>query len=197
MKILIGTNNAHKAQEIRDMLPGFDIVRPKEIGLDLDVDENGSSFEENALIKAKAFADASGMVTLADDSGLEVDCLNGEPGIYSARYCPKPGADDADRRNYLLENIRKCGAEHPWTARFRCEIAVVFPGENKVLRASGTCEGEIIPEERGSNGFGYDPIFYRPEEKMTLSEMTEEEKNAISHRGNAVMKIKPFLMSYL
>ena len=195
MKILIGTNNAHKAQEIRDMLPGIEIVRPKDIGLDLDVDENGKSFEENAMIKAKAFAEASGMVTLADDSGLEVDCLNGEPGIYSARYCPKPGADDADRRHYLLENIQKCDAERPWTARFRCEIAIVFPGENRTLRASGACEGEIIPEERGSNGFGYDPVFYKPELGRTLAELSEAEKNAISHRGNAIKKAKPFLMS--
>ncbi len=197
MKILIGTNNAHKAQEIRDMLPEFEIVRPKDIGLDLDVDENGKTFEENAMIKAKAFAEASGMITLADDSGLEVDCLHGEPGIYSARYCPKPGADDADRRHYLLENIQKCGAARPWTARFRCEIAVVFPEEGKTLRASGSCEGEIIPEERGSNGFGYDPIFYRSEEKMTLSEMTEAEKNAISHRGNAIKKAAPFLRALI
>ena len=197
MKILIGTNNAHKAQEIQDMLPDFEIVRPKDIGLELDVEENGTTFEENAMIKAKAFAEASGMVTLADDSGLEVDCLNGEPGIYSARYCPKPGADDADRRHYLLENIQKCGAEQPWTARFRCEIAVVFPGQNKTLQASGACEGEIIPEERGSNGFGYDPIFYRADEERTLAEMTEDEKNAISHRGNAIQKAAPLLRAIL
>ncbi len=195
MKILIGTNNAHKAQEIRDMLPDFEIVRPKDIGLDLDVDENGSSFEENVLIKAKAFAEASGMVTLADDSGLEVDCLNGEPGIYSARYCPKPGADDKDRRDYLLENIRKCGAERPWKARFVCEIAIVFPRQNKTLLSAGYCEGEIIPEERGNGGFGYDPIFYMPDRGMTLSEMTEEQKNAVSHRGNAVKKAAPALRS--
>jgi len=193
MKILLGTNNAHKAQEIRDMLPDFEILRPKDIGLDLDVDENGSTFEENALIKAKAFAEASGMITLADDSGLEVDCLNGEPGIYSARYCPKPGADDKDRRDWLLKNIRERGAEQPWKARFVCEIAVVFPEGNKTLKARGTCEGEIIPEERGSGGFGYDPIFYMPDKGMTLSEMTEEEKNAVSHRGNAVKKAAPLL----
>lgn len=194
MKILIGTNNAHKAQEIRDMLPGIEIVRPADIGLELDVEENGRNFEENAKIKAKAFADASGMVTLADDSGLEVDCLKGKPGIYSARYCPKPGATDADRRQYLLENIRKRGAERPWKARFVCEIAVVFPEENRTLMSRGTCEGEIIPEERGSSGFGYDPIFFKPDKGMTLAEMTEEQKNAVSHRGNAIAKIKPFLM---
>ncbi len=197
MKILIGTNNAHKAQEIRDMLPEFEIVRPKEIGLDLDVEENGTTFEENAVIKAKAFAEASGMVTLADDSGLEVECLNGEPGIYSARYCPKPGADDKDRRDYLLDNIRKCGAEKPWKARFVCEIAIVFPERNKTLLSTGYCEGEIIPEERGTGGFGYDPIFYMPDKGMTLSEMTEEEKNAVSHRGNAVKKAAPLLRAYL
>ncbi len=195
MKILIGTNNAHKAQEIRNMLPDFEIVRPKDIGLDLDVEENGSSFEENALIKAKAFAEASGMVTLADDSGLEVDCLNGEPGIFSARYCPKPGADDKDRRDYLLENIRKCGAQRPWKARFVCEIAIVFPGQNKTLLSTGYCEGEIIPEERGNGGFGYDPIFYMPDRGMTLSEMTGEQKNAVSHRGNAIKKAAPALRS--
>ena len=193
MKILIGTNNAHKAQEIRDMLPGHEIFRPKDIGLDLDVVEDGTTFEENAKIKAKAFAEASGMVTLADDSGLEVDCLNGEPGIYSARYCPKEGADDADRRQYLLENIRISGAQRPWTARFVCEIAMVFPGENRTIMSRGTCEGEIIPEERGTSGFGYDPVFYKPEKGMTLAEMTEEEKNSLSHRGNAIKKIIPLL----
>ena len=196
MKILIGTNNAHKAQEIRDMLSDFEILRPKDIGLDMDVEENGGSFEENAMIKAKAFAEASGMMTLADDSGLEVDCLNGEPGIYSARYCPKPGADDRDRRDFLLENIRKCGAVRPWTARFVCHIAVVFPDGRTTLTTVGTCEGEIIPEERGSGGFGYDPIFYMPEKGMTLSEMTEEGKNAVSHRGNAVKKAAPLLRAY-
>ena len=197
MKILIGTNNTHKAQEIRDMLPEFEIVRPKDIGLDLDVDENGTTFEENAVIKAKAFAEASGMVTLADDSGLEVECLHGEPGIYSARYCPKPGADDKDRRDYLLENIRKCGAERPWKARFVCEIAIVFPEQKKTLLSAGYCEGEIIPEERGNGGFGYDPIFYMPDRNMTLSEMTEEEKNAVSHRGNAIKKAAPLLRAYI
>ena len=164
------------------MLPEHEIVCPKDIGLDIEVDENGTTFEENAKIKAKAFAEASGMVTLADDSGLEVDCLNGEPGIFSARYCPKPGADDADRRKYLLENIRKSGAERPWKARFVCEIAVVFPGENRTIMSRGTCEGEIIPEERGTSGFGYDPVFYIVEKvdknykmrKIDINEMKEK-----------------------
>ena len=197
MKILIGTNNAHKVQEIRDMLPEYEIVRPKDIGLELDVEENGTSFEENAVIKAKAFAETSGMLTLADDSGLEVSCLDGAPGIYSARYCPKPGADDRDRRDYLLENIKKSGAERPWKARFVCEIAIVDPENHRTFLTTGTCEGEIIPEERGNSGFGYDPIFYYPAAGKTLAEMTEDEKNAVSHRGNAVKKAAQLLQSYL
>ena len=197
MEILIGTNNAHKAQEIRELLPDFDIICPKDIGLELDVEENGRTFDANAMIKARAFSEATGMMTLADDSGLEVDCLNGKPGIYSARYSPKPGADDKDRRDYLLENIRKCGKPQPWTARFRCAIAVVFPGGNMRLTSDGTCEGVIIPEERGSGGFGYDPIFFMPDKGKTLSEMTEDEKNAVSHRGNAIRKIAPLLQAYL
>ena len=192
MKILIGSNNAHKAKEIQDMLPDYEVLRPKDIGLDLEPEENGKTFAENALIKAKAFADASGLLTMADDSGLEVACLNGEPGIYSARYCPKPGADDADRRHYLLENIRKCGAERPWKARFCCAMAIV-PPNGEVRQVFGTCEGVIIPEERGSNGFGYDPIFFKPEFNMTLAEMTEEQKNSISHRGNALKQALPIL----
>ncbi len=192
MKILIGSNNAHKAKEIQDMLPDYEVLRPKDIGLDLEPEENGKTFAENALIKAKAFAEASGLLTMADDSGLEVACLNGEPGIYSARYCPKPGADDADRRHYLLDNIRKCGAERPWKARFCCAMAIV-PPNGEVRQVFGTCEGVIIPEERGSNGFGYDPIFFKPEFDMTLAEMTEEQKNSISHRGNALKQALPIL----
>ncbi len=192
MKILIGSNNAHKAKEIQDMLPDYEVLRPKDIGLDLEPEENGKTFAENALIKAKAFAEASGLLTMADDSGLEVACLNGEPGIYSARYCPKPGADDADRRHYLLDNIRKCGAERPWKARFCCAMAIV-PPNGEVRQVFGTCEGVIIPEERGSNGFGYDPIFFKPEFNMTLAEMTEEQKNSISHRGNALKQALPIL----
>lgn len=192
MKILIGSNNAHKAKEIQDMLPDYEVLRPKDIGLNLDPEENGTTFAENALIKAKTFADASGLLTMADDSGLEVECLNGEPGIYSARYCPKPGADDADRRQYLLENIRKCGAPRPWNARFCCAMAIVSPA-GEVRQVFGTCSGCIIPEERGTNGFGYDPIFYKPELGMTLAEMSEEQKNAVSHRGNALKQALPIL----
>ncbi len=192
MKILIGSNNAHKVKEIQDMLPEYEVLRPKDIGLNLDPEENGTTFAENALIKAKTFAEASELLTMADDSGLEVECLNGEPGIYSARYCPKPGADDADRRHYLLENIQKCGAPRPWKARFCCAMAIVSPS-GAVRQVFGTCEGCIIPEERGSNGFGYDPIFCKPEFGMTLAEMSEEQKNAVSHRGNALKQALPIL----
>ena len=199
---VIATGNPGKIKDFAHILgtENKEFKTLKDIGFTDDIVEDGDSFEANAIIKSSTVAkwlcekhiEAS---VLADDSGLEVFALNGEPGIYSARYCPKPGADDADRRHYLLENIQKCGAERPWTARFRCEIAIVFPGENRTLRASGACEGEIIPEERGSNGFGYDPVFYKPELGRTLAELSEAEKNAISHRGNAIKKAKPFLMS--
>ena len=196
-KIVIATKNAGKVREMKDAFAHLpvEVVALSDFGQLPNAIEDGETFAENAAIKAKFYMEKTGCACLADDSGLEVDCLNGEPGIYSARYCPKPGADDADRRHYLLENIQKCGAERPWTARFRCEIAIVFPGENRTLRASGACEGEIIPEERGSNGFGYDPVFYKPELGRTLAELSEAEKNAISHRGNAIKKAKPFLMS--
>ena len=196
MQLIMATGNQNKVREIREMLEGtsFTILSMKDAGIEADIDENGTTFEENAVIKAETIRDLTGQMVLADDSGLEVECLNGEPGIYSARYCPKPGATDKDRRDWLLENIRKCGAPRPWKARFVCEIAIVYPEENKTLMAAGYCEGEIIPEERGSNGFGYDPIFFRPDLNKTLAELSEAEKNAISHRGNAIKKAKPYLI---
>ena len=194
MKILVGTNNQHKVMEIRRMLPEFEIVTPKEVGIQADVVEDGTTFEANALIKAKAFAEMSGLMTFADDSGLQVDCLNGEPGIYSARYCPKPGATDADRRAWLLENIRKGGYPKPWTARFYCAIVLIAP-DGQVYNVNGTCEGEITDAEQGANGFGYDPVFFVPRFGKTLAQMTEDEKNAISHRGNAIRALRPILAS--
>lgn len=192
MRILIGTNNAHKVQEIRELLSDYQIVTPAEAGIDIDVEENGSTFEENATIKAKAFANVSHLLTLADDSGLQVDCLNGAPGIYSARYSPKPHATDADRRQVLLKNLHDGNFSKPWKARFYCAIAIVKP-DGEVEMAHGTCEGEIIEEERGTGGFGYDPIFFVPNKGMTLSEMSEKEKNAISHRGNAIKNARKIL----
>lgn len=192
MRILIGTKNQHKVKEIKDLLPEYDIVTPKEEGINIDVEENGNSFEENAEIKARAFQKISGMVTLADDSGLQVDCLNGAPGIYSARYSPKPDATDADRREFLLKNIKNKKAEKPWKGRFYCAIAVVDP-DGRIYLTNGSCEGAIIETECGNGGFGYDPIFYVPQYQMTLAEMTEEQKNSISHRGNAIRRTRLIL----
>ena len=190
-KILVGYNNKHKIGEIRKMLPEYEIVTPADLKITKEIAETGKSFEENAMIKAMGFFEAGGgIITLADDSGLEVDALNGEPGIYSARYCKKENATDGDRRALLIKNLS--GKPRPWKARFCCVIALAFPDEELIL-AHGICEGEIIPEERGSNGFGYDPIFFIKKFNKTLSEMTEDEKNSISHRGNAIKEAKRIL----
>jgi len=190
-KILIATNNLNKIREIQNILSDFDLITPQELGIDLEIEENGNTFEENAEIKAESFCKASGMLSLADDSGLEVECLGGEPGVHSHRYCPKPNATDADRRAFLLENLK--GKPHPWKARFYCAAALCDPKSSEIQLVHGICNGEIIPEERGNGGFGYDPIFWIPERGMTLAEMSENEKNEISHRGAAMRKIREIL----
>ena len=191
-KLLIATNNKGKVKELQDLLKdtGLVIVTPADINLILDVDEDGATYSENAAKKAIAFAHASGLVSLADDSGLEVDALDGAPGLYSARYHPKPGANDADRRAYMLENLR--GKPHPWTAHFHATIAIAIPNQD-VHIVDGNCYGEIIPEERGTGGFGYDPIFLLPELNKTMAELEMEEKNRLSHRAKAVMNAIPIL----
>ena len=191
-KLLIATTNKGKIRELHAMLDnlGLELVTPTDLGLDLDVHEDGSTYVENAVKKAIAFANASGLTSLADDSGLEVDALGGAPGLYSARYSPKPGAKDADRRAFLLQNLH--GKPRPWTARFRATVAVAGPGGG-VEWAEGVCEGEIISEERGSGGFGYDPIFLLPELGQTMAELPEEIKNRLSHRAKAVQAALPIL----
>jgi XTP/dITP diphosphohydrolase len=200
--LLIATNNNGKIKELHELLDdlGIELVTPSQIGLDLDVVEDGITYAENATKKAVAFARASGLISLADDSGLEVDALNGEPGLYSARYGTLPlnpkdlgGAgggqkklSDADRRKYLLSKLQD--QPRPWTARFRAVIAIAKDGN--VQLTEGICEGEIIPEERGTGGFGYDPIFLLPEFGKTMAELCMEEKNRLSHRARAVMKAK-------
>jgi XTP/dITP diphosphohydrolase len=158
--------------------------------LNLNVHEDGTTYAENAAKKALAFAQASGLTCLADDSGLEVEALNGAPGLYSARYSPKPGASDKDRRDYLLHNLT--GKARPWKARFMATVAVSRPGAGVDL-AEGSCPGEIIPEERGTGGFGYDPIFFMPELGRTMAELPEETKNRLSHRARAVQAAMPIL----
>jgi XTP/dITP diphosphohydrolase len=195
-RLLIATNNQGKIAEIKAILgeTGFNLVTPAEIGLNLEVPEDGQTYAENASKKAAAFSQASHMAALADDSGLEVDALEGQPGIHSHRFCPIPNATDADRRNYLLEKLR--GIERPWTARFRATVAVAVPN-GQIHTVAGICEGEIIPEERGHNGFGYDPIFYLPEMGRTMAELKMEEKNRLSHRGRAVKNAVPILEDLL
>jgi XTP/dITP diphosphohydrolase len=192
-KLLLATRNIGKIVELRQLLADLENVRlltPTDIGLAIEVEETGHSYAENAAIKAEAYVHASGLITLADDSGLEVDALAGAPGIHSARYTSLPGSTDADRRQYLLANL--VGLPRPWVARFRAWVVLAVPGESP-LYTEGVCEGEIIPEERGSNGFGYDPIFYIADMGRTMAELTDEEKNEISHRGNAVRAVIPML----
>jgi XTP/dITP diphosphohydrolase len=191
-KLLIATNNKGKVQELQDLLKdtGIELLTPADINLDLEVEEDGSTYAENALKKAVAFAQASGLVSLADDSGLEVDALNGAPGLYSKRYLAKPNASDADRRAYMIENLRD--KPRPWKAHFHATIAIATPGMS-TYTVEGNCYGEIIPHERGAYGFGYDPIFLFSELGKTMAEMEMEEKNRLSHRARAVMNAIPIL----
>jgi XTP/dITP diphosphohydrolase len=191
-KLLIATNNAGKVRELQELLKGLDVqlVTPADIDLVLDVVEDGNTYQENAAKKAIAFAQASGLISLADDSGIEVDALAGAPGLYSARYSPKQGADDADRRAYLLQNLQD--KPRPWTAHFHATIAIARPN-GEVQFSEGNCYGEIIPEERGSGGFGYDPIFLLPEFGRTTAELDMDEKNRLSHRARAVINALPIL----
>ena len=194
--LLLASGNPGKLKELQNLLTNLDVhlVTPKELGIQLDVVETGSSYAENAALKANAFASASGVMTLADDSGLEVDSLNGAPGIRSARYAPQPGATDADRRSYLLRQLE--GYPPPWQARFRCVIVIASP-EKSLHNGEGVCEGEIIPEARGLGGFGYDPIFLVQGTGRTMAELAMEEKNRLSHRALAVQAVRPLFARLL
>jgi XTP/dITP diphosphohydrolase len=197
-KLLIATNNKGKVKELHGLLKDLDIelVMPADTGLSLDVLEDGSTYAENATKKAVAFAHASGLVSLADDSGLEVDALHGAPGLYSARYGSADGGklSDVGRRLFLIQNLQ--GKPRPWTARFHATIAIAIP-DGQTHLAEGWCEGEILPEERGTGGFGYDPIFLLAYREKTMAELSLEEKNRLSHRAKAVMNAKPVLKKLL
>jgi len=233
-KLLIATNNQGKVKELHELLEdtGITLVTPAQINLSLDVIEDGLTYAENATKKAIAFAQQSGLISLADDSGLEVEALNGQPGLYSARYGSTNGEklSDKGRRDFLIKNLQ--GKPRPWTARFHATIAIATPaayvtlseatlapgasaGESlednraetlrslhslrvtdiNVYLAEGWCEGEIIAQERGTGGFGYDPIFLLPELGRTMAELSMEEKNRLSHRARAVMNAKQILDS--
>jgi len=194
--LLIASTNPGKLKEMRAILQDLriDLVMPSDIGVNLDVKEDGATYLENAAKKAKAYCQASQLPTLADDSGLEVDLLGGEPGLFSARYLPKPGATDADRRVFLVEKLSQF--PHPWYAHFHCTAVIATP-EGATHAHTGNCYGQIIAEERGSNGFGYDPIFYISELGRTMAELPDDEKNRISHRGLALLAAIPTLKRIL
>lgn len=187
--IVFATNNEGKINEIRNIMAdtGRQVMSMKEAGILVDPEENGSTYEENALIKARAAAGLANCIVMADDSGLEVDYLNKEPGIYSARYL---GEDTSYRiKNQTIIDRLADAAGEARSARFVCAIAAILPsGRELVTRAA--LEGRIGYEEKGSNGFGYDPIFYLPEYGKTTAELSEDEKNSISHRGKALQRMK-------
>ena len=191
-KLLLATNNAAKVREYLLPLQGipYDIVTLSDVGIDVVVSETGETMEENASIKARAYAVASDLTALADDSGLEVDALGGEPGVLSARYAGE-GVSDRERLDFLLSKL----SHVPWeqrAARFRCVIAIATP-KGAVELCQGECHGIIAFEPKGEGGFGYDPIFFLPELGKTMAELTIEEKNEISHRGKAARRARQIL----
>jgi XTP/dITP diphosphohydrolase len=194
-RLLIATTNPGKQREYRELLreAPAEIVFPDELGITLEVEEDGATFHENAAKKARALARASGLPALADDSGLEVDALGGEPGVRSARYAG-PGADDPKRRAFLLGKLR--GVPTPRTARFVCVIAIAAP-DGAIEFAEGECRGEITLAERGTNGFGYDPVFQIEDRLETMAEISAGEKNRISHRARAARAAIPILRGLL
>ena len=186
MKVILASKNPHKLTELSVILSqhGFEIALESEYGLDIDVDETGTTFEENSLLKAEAVMKASGLPVLADDSGLMVDALDGAPGVYSARYGHK--SSDGERTAFLLENMKDVPDEKR-TAKFVCVITCLWPDGRKIV-ARGECPGVITREVHGENGFGYDPVFYLPELGMTYAELPSEQKNALSHRARALQE---------
>jgi XTP/dITP diphosphohydrolase len=191
-QLLIASTNRGKLKEIQAILNGLpvELLMPEDLDIHLDVEEIGQTYAENAALKALAYCSASGLITLADDSGLEVDALDGAPGLYSARFSPKPNAQDADRRAYLLEKLQ--GLPRPWPARFHCTVAIATPS-GEMFHAEGICPGEILDHEAGTNGFGYDPLFFLPQFNCTMAELSSEEKNKISHRARALQAALPIL----
>ncbi len=187
--MIFATGNAGKMKEIRSIMAdtGMEVLSMKEAGIEIKAEENGSTYEENALIKARAVAALTDAAVLADDSGLEVDYLDREPGVYSARYLGEDTPYSIKNAN-IIERLAGVTDEKR-TARFVCAIAAVLP-DGRELTVRATIEGRIGYEERGSNGFGYDPIFYVPELQKTTAELTEEEKNKVSHRGKALRLMK-------
>jgi XTP/dITP diphosphohydrolase len=194
-EVIIATKNPGKAREFEH------IFAPRGIAVKTlldypeieDVEETGSTFEENAILKAEGVSKALNKMVIGDDSGLIVDALEGRPGIYSARYAGEEPKDDQKNLEKVLDELKGV-SEEDRTARFYCALAVALPG-SKTITVSGTCEGRILEEQRGTNGFGYDPVFYVPDKSRTMAELTSDEKNQISHRANALKKLDDILDS--
>ncbi len=193
-KLLIATHNQGKVREYTDLLADlpFEVISLAAAGITADVEETGTTFAENARLKATTYAQWSGLLTWADDSGLEVDALAGQPGVYSARYAGA-NASDEDRYRKLIRELQ-ARPTAPRTARFRCVVALALP-TGKVLTTEDTIEGEILDEPRGEHGFGYDPVFLIPTLNCTMAELSATKKNAISHRGKAAAKARQLLLA--
>ena len=194
MKFILATHNPGKLREMAAILSqyGVEVVSPADVGITVDVEETGTTFAENAMLKAETICKASGLPTIADDSGLCVDALNGGPGVYSARYGGE-GLDDKGRYTLLLQNMR---GQTTRAAHFACAIACAFPNGDE-LTAEGRCDGTIAFAPMGEGGFGYDPVFFVPEKAKTFGQLTAEEKSAISHRGKALKAFSEKLATYL
>ena len=194
MKMVLASKNQKKMKEMNEILSGMgvEVCLQSDVGIDIDVEETGTTFEENSLLKAKAVREASGLPAIADDSGLCVDALNGAPGVYSARY-GGDGLDDTGRYKLLLANMPRGAAR---TAKFVSVITCCFPG-GEVLTARGECPGTIAFAPMGEGGFGYDPVFFLPKLKKTFAQLAPEEKNAVSHRGRALEAFQAKLEEYL
>jgi XTP/dITP diphosphohydrolase len=196
-RLLVATRNAGKVVEYAEMLAALDVdwLSLDDAGVTIDVEETGASFLANAVLKAQAYAAMTGLLTLADDSGLEVDALGGAPGIYTARY-GGPGLTPVQRYEYLLQNL----SDVPWahrSARFHCVIALAAEDKGLLASADGICEGMIAKKPSGDGGFGYDPVFYLPERGLTMAQLPSTEKHVISHRGRALQAIEPVLTELL
>ena len=194
MRFVLATHNPGKLREMGEILKdfGFEVVSPKDLGITVDVEETGSTFAENAMLKAKAICKAADLPAIADDSGLCVDALNGAPGVYSARYGGE-GLDDRGRYMLLLSSLRGAPTR---AAHFACAVACAFPNGD-TLTAEGRCDGSIAYAPLGEGGFGYDPVFLLPGTGKTFGQLTQEEKSAVSHRGRALREFSEKLETYL
>lgn len=194
MKAVLASKNAHKLVEMQAILSaqGVEVVLESDVGVDIEVEETGTTFEENSLLKAKAVMEATGLPAIADDSGLMVDALGGAPGVYSARY-GGPGLDDVGRYRLLLENMR---GQLDRKCKFVSVVTLCMPNGD-VVSARGECPGTLAYAPQGENGFGYDPIFFLPERKKTFAQLTPEEKNAVSHRARSLSEFEQKLENYL